>query len=113
MQTEGTVESVTSTGKAVSRFTLRDSRGDSAEIVIDPEIRSGAYGVNALAEVVKPGKPLRVIALLSRDDAGLAVLRVRNCDEVTAAPEAEVIADESNPRTGDGWFWLFFSDFLW
>lgn len=121
VQTEGTVASLTAEGKKVSRFTLRDSRGGAAEIVVDPQIRSGAYGVNELAEVVKAGQTLRVMGLLSRDEAGQAVLRVRNCDEVvavdpvpapTAAPAA-IIADESNPRTGEGRIWRVLADFLW
>ena len=121
VQTEGEVVSVSADGKQVSCFTLRDSRGDTAEIVIDPEIRSGAYGINALTDVVKVGQTARVTGLLSRDAAGQAVLRVRNCDEVvavepvpapTAAP-AEVVADESNPPTGDSRIWRLFADFLW
>lgn len=117
VQTQGTVVSVTSGGKAVSRFTLRDNREDIAEILIDPEIRSGAYGVNELADVVKQGNTLRVIALLSRDDTGRAVLRLRSCDEVvpvaaSSPAAAAVIADESNPPTGDCWFWRCIADFL-
>lgn len=118
VQTEGMVVSVTSGEKAVSRFTLRDSQGDEAEIVIDPEIRSGAYGVNELAEVVKPGETVRAIGLLSREETGQPVLRVRNCDEVVAVPAvpapaaAPVIADESNPPTGDCPIWFLFADFL-
>ena len=121
VQTEGEVVSVSADGKQVSCFTLRDSRGDTAEIVVDPEIRSGAYGVNELADVVKTGQTVRVMGLLSRDETGKAVLRVRNCDEVaavepvpapTAAP-AEVVADESNPPTSDGRIWRLFADFLW
>ena len=121
VQTEGTVASLTVDGKKVSRFTLRDSRGDPAEIVVDPEIRSGAYGVNELAEVVKMGQTVRAMGLLSRDETGKAVLRVRNCDEVVAvdpvpvpaaAPET-VIPDETNPRTGEGRIWRFLADFLW
>ena len=121
VQTEGEVVSVSADGKQVSCFTLRDNRGDTAEIVIDPEIRSGAYGVNALTDVVKVGQTVRVMGLLSREETGQAVLRVRNCDEVvavepvpapTAAP-AEVVADESNPPTGDSRIWRLFADFLW
>ena len=114
--TEGTVTEVTlsADGKGVERFTLRDSRGDTAEAVIDEEIRSGAYGVNRLAGTVTVGSTVRVIGLLSREADGQTVLRVRNCDEVVAvaarqtAPAA-VVADESNPPTGDGqvWFLLF------
>lgn len=119
VQIEGTVASLMAEGKKVSRFTLRDSRGDTAEIVIDPEIRSGAYGVNELADVVKTGQTVRVMGLLSREETGQAVLRVRNCDEVAAvdpvpAPAAAaVMADESNPPTGDGRILRLFADFLW
>lgn len=111
--TEGTVTEVTlsADGKGVERFTLRDSRGDTAEAVIDEEIRSGAYGVNRLAGTVTVGSTVRVIGLLSREADGQTVLRVRNCDEVVAvaarqtAPAA-VVADESNPPTGDGQVWF-------
>lgn len=121
VQTEGKVVSVSADGKQVARFTLRDSRGDTAEIVVDPEIRSGAYGVNELADVVKTGQTVRVMGLLSRDGTGEAVLRVRNCDEVVAvepmpapaAAPAAVIADETNPRTGEGRIWRVLADFLW
>ena len=127
VQTEGTVVSVTSSGKAVSRFTLRDSQGNEAEIVIDPEIRSGAYGVNELAEVVQPGETVRAIGLLSREETSQPVLRVRNCDEVVAVPAVPVpvtvttpvppaasgIPDDSNPPTGDCPIWFLFADFLW
>ena len=109
---------MTSSGKAVSRFTLRDSQGNEAEIVIDPEIRSGAYGVNELAEVVQPGETVRAIGLLSREETSQPVLRVRNCDEVVAvsavpAPAASPkIPDESNPPTGDRPILFLFADFL-
>ena len=111
---------LTSEGKGVSRFTLRDSRGDTAEIVVAPEIRSGAYGINDLAERVKVGQIVRAMGLLSVEETGQAVLRVRNCDEVVAVAEREtapaaapVIADETNPRTGDGRIWCLIADFLW
>lgn len=121
VQTEGEVVSVSADGKQVSCFTLRDSRGDTAEIVIDPEIRSGAYGVNALTDVVKVGQTVRVMGLLSREETGQAVLRVRNCDEVVAVPAIPVpvpsaasgIPDDSNPPTGDCPIWFLFSNFLW
>ena len=119
VQTLGNVASLTADGKKVSRFTLRDSLGDTAEIVVDPEIRSGAYGVNELADVVKKGQTVRAMGLLSRDEAGNAVLRVRNCDEVVAvdpvpAPApAAVIPDETNPRTGEGRIWRVLADILW
>ena len=118
---------VTTNGKIVSSFTLRDSQGTEAEVVIDPEIRSGSYGVNELAEVVLPGETIRAIGLLSREETGQPVLRVRNCDEVVAVPAIPVpvpvtipvpsaasgIPDDSNPPTGDCPIWFLFSDFLW
>lgn len=122
VQTEGEVASVSADGKRVFRFTLRDSQGGAAEIVVDTEIRSGAYGTNELADVVKAGQTVRVMGLLSREETGQAVIRVRNCDEVVAvepvtAPAAAVagtvIADETNPRTGDSRIWFYFADFLW
>ena len=119
VQTEGTVTALTSESEGVSRFTLRDSRGDTAEIVVAPGIRSGAYGINDLAGRVQVGKTVRAMGLLSREESGQAVLRVRNCDEVVAVAEREtvpvaapVIADETNPRTGDGRIWLLIADFL-
>lgn len=125
VQTEGTVTALTFGSDGISRFTLQDSRGDRAEFVIEPGIRSGACGVNDLAERVKKGVTLRAMGLLSRDEAGKTVIRVRNCDEVeavtpapapttepTAAPTGAPVADESNPRTGDWRIWLLFWDFL-
>ena len=94
-------------------------------MVIDPEIRSGSYGVNELAEVVQPGETVRAIGLLSREETGQPVLRVRNCDEVVAVPAVpvtvttpvppagSVIPDDSNPPTGDCPIWFLFADFLW
>lgn len=119
VQTEGIVTAVTPTadGKGIARFTLRDSRWDTAQVVIDPEIRSGAYGVNDLAQRIRENKTVRVIGLLTMEATGQAALRVRNCDEVvTVAPvpkpaAAAVIADESNPRTGDRWIWFQIADF--
>lgn len=121
VQTEGTVVSVTVGESGVSRFTLQDSRGDRAEVVIDPEIRSGAYGVNDLAQRVKPGETVRAIGLLCMEASGQPALRVRNCDEVvtvepvpapTSEPTAPAVADETNPPTGDRPIWFLFADFL-
>lgn len=104
VQTEGEVIALTKTanGRGISRLTLKDSQGGTATAVIAPEILSGAEGVNALASQVKKGEILRVIGLLSRDDAGKAVIRVRNCDEVVVVPPVpKPVPDPTNPRTGD------------
>ena len=69
--------------------------------------------------MVKTGQTVRVMGLLSRDETGKAALRVRNCDEVVevapvpAPTSAAVIADETNPRTGEGRIWRVLADFLW
>lgn len=114
VQTRGTVVALTSEGGSVSRFTLQDSRGNTAEVVIEPEIRSGSYGTNDLAERVKPGKTVRATGLVAVEKTGQNVLRVRNCDEVvTEEPViSAAVPDLSNPRTGDGGFWRFIMDFL-
>ena len=114
MKTGGTVISLTSEGGKVSRFTVQDSLGNSAEIVVEPEIRSGAYGTNDLADRVKLGETIWAIGLVAREKTGKTVLRVRNCDEVVAVEPVPVatVPDLSNPRTGDGRFWRFFMDFL-
>lgn len=118
VRVQGTVteRTLTEDGLGVTAFTLRDSRGDTARIVIDPEIRSGAYGFNHLASVVQENGTVRVSGLLTMTDTGQAALRVRNCDEVVAVRTAASragIADESNPKTGDGWFLRWIADFLW
>jgi len=100
LQVQGTVVSVTKTPdrKGVSRFTLRDARGDLATVLIEDGIGSGAYGTNELASEVKTRRTVRAMGLLHVDEYGKTVLRVRNCDEVVYVPPRK---DPSNPKTGD------------
>ena len=102
LQIEGHVVSLTLTPdkKGVSRFTLRDTVGEMATVVVEDGIGSGAYGTNALSTDVKMTRAVRAMGLLHIDDYGQTVLRVRNCDEVAYVPPRR---DPSNPRTGD---WL-------
>lgn len=104
VQVEGTVTELTKTEdkKGISRLTIRDAAGNEAVVVIEPEIRSGAYGVNRLAKQITKGKTVRAMGLLHRLPDGTAALRVRNCDEVVYVPP---VPDPTNPRTGD---WLRF-----
>lgn len=104
LQVEGTVVSLTKTadGKGLSRVTLRDVRGGLATIIIEDNIRSGAYGVNDLASQIRKGRTVRAMGLLHRDEYGDTVLRARNCEEVVYIPPT---ADPTNPKTGD---WLNF-----
>ena len=99
-QTEGTVKSLTKTPdrKGISRLTLQDSFGGTAVVMVEPEIGSGAYGVNHLASQIQVGETVRAIGLVSRDTDGKTVLRVRNCDEVVYVPP---IPDVTNPKTSD------------
>ena len=98
IQVEGTLVSLSKSGKSVSRFTLRDLRGDLVTVSIEDEIRSGAYGTNELAGVLKKGRTIRAVGILHVDEYQQSVLRVRNCDEVVYVPPK---ADPSNPKTGD------------
>lgn len=100
LQIQGKVLSLDGSGKAVSRFTLKDTGGNLATVLVENEIRSGAYGANQLAAVVKKGRTVQVKGLLHKDETGKTVLRLRDCDEVLYIPP---IPDKSNPNTGD---WL-------
>lgn len=100
LQVQGTVVSVMTKGSGVSRFTLKDLRGDLATVVIEEGIASGSSGKNELASQVKKGRTVRAMGLLHIDEYGQTVLRVRNCDEVVYVPPK---ADPTNPKTGD---WL-------
>lgn len=102
IQVEGTLVSLTKSGKSVSRFTLQDLRGDLVTVVIEDNIRSGAYGTNELAGTLKKGRTIRAVGILHVDEFQQSVLRVRNCDEIVYVPPK---ADPTNPRTGD-WFWF-------
>ena len=104
MQVEGRVTDVTPTnqGKGVARITLKDGKGDLAEILIEDGIVSGADGKNDLASQVKEGRTVRAIGILHLESDGTPVLRVRNCDEVVYVPPVPVsLGSRRNPRTGD------------
>ena len=109
MKIQGKVVSLTKTadGRGVSRMTLRDSQGNMATVLIESNIRSGAYGTNELGDRVKKGRTVRAMGLVHRDEYGTTVLRARNCDEIVYVPAK---LDLTNPQTGDRfWFlgWLF------
>ena len=99
VQIEATVTAVTLTedGKGVSRFTLKDHRGDEAVVTIESSITSGKFGVNNLAAKVRTGRTVRAVGLVDTDETGAGRLRVRNCDEVVHVPPPKLY----NPYTGD------------
>lgn len=88
VQTEGRVVSrtLTADGKGVSAFTLEDRNGNRVTVSVEAEIRSGSTGENTLADTVTESAWVRAAGIVHRHD-GETVLRVRNCDEVTAVRE--------------------------
>lgn len=89
-QTEGRVVSrmLTADGKGVSTFTMEDRDGNRVTVSVEAEIRSGSTGENTLAQTVTDGAWVRAAGIVYRRD-GETVLRVRNCDEVTAVRETD------------------------
>lgn len=105
VQVEGRVTELTLTAdkNRIRRMAVTDIRGDTAIIEIEDGIFSGATGENRLAEDIRKGRTARAMGLLHINEAGEAVIRVRNCDEVVYVPPT---VDFSNPATGDrAWFW--------
>lgn len=94
LQVEGEVTEVllTSDGKGVSQFVVKDENGDLAKVFIDGYILSGTTGKNELADIVKVGNTVSAVGLLYLHPEGdseesVPVLRVRNCDEVILISE--------------------------
>ena len=92
IQVEGEVvevllSSARASGRAVSQFVLKDANGDLAKVFVDGYIGSGTTGENTLADIVEVGNTVSAVGLLymhPEGDSGenVAVLRVRDCDEV-------------------------------
>ena len=105
IQVEGEVVEVLYSGEnGVAQFVVKDENGDLAKVFIDGYILSGTTGENDLAEIVKVGNTVSAVGLLYMHPEGdsevsVAVLRVRDCDEVllikAAAPEEEDPTDPS------------------
>ena len=89
LQVQGEVVEVllTSDGKGVAQFVVKDEAGDLAKVFIDGYILSGTTGENTLADIVQVGNTVSAVGLLYMHPEGdstesVAVLRVRDCDEV-------------------------------
>ena len=100
VQVEGEVVKIlpTSDGKGIAEFTVKDANGDEAKVFIDGYILSGTTGKNELASIVKVGNTVSAVGLLYMHPEGdstesVAVLRVRNCDEVILVKEGEGTTD--------------------
>lgn len=106
VQLEGEVVSVEKEGEILTEFLLTDGQGRYATVSIGSTIRSGSAGVNDLARRVRAGRKVRAAGILQIREDGIAVLGVRDCDEVTLLsdwPYADnAYADPTNPPTGDG-----------
>ena len=105
VQVEGEVVDVilTADGRGVARFAVRDENGDIAEVFIDGYIRSGTTGENDLAKIVKVGNTVSAVGLAylhpqGDSDESVAVLRVRNCDEVILIQEKPAEPDTDTSR---------------
>ena len=101
-----TKQTLTSDKKGLAALSVKDSAGDTAEVIIEKTVFSGSTGKNTLASKLKTGRTVRVIGILHLNEAGDPVIRVRDCDEVTYIKDPKK-ADPSNPKTGD------FFRFLW
>lgn len=89
IQVQGEVVEVeySSDGKGVNQFVVKDNKGDLAKVFIDGYILSSKTGENTLASVVKKGNIVSATGLLymhpeGSSDESVAVLRVRDCEEV-------------------------------
>ncbi len=89
-------------GVSVNQFVVKDAKGDLAKVFIDGYILSSTTGKNELASVVKVGNTVSAVGLLymhpeGSSDESVAVLRVRDCDEVVLVGTGV----NPNPNTGD------------
>lgn len=102
-----TKQTLTADGKGIAAMTVKDSAGDTAEVIIEETVFSGSTGKNTLASKLKTGRTVRVIGILHLGEDGEPVIRVRDCDEVTYI-KAPKKPDPTNPKTGDffGFLWL-------
>lgn len=85
---EGRVVSRTLTedGRGLSAFTMEDREGNRVTVLVEDSIRSASTGENTLAETVTEGVWVCAVGIVYRVE-GQTVLRVRNCDEITAVRE--------------------------
>lgn len=111
IQTEGIVREVLIENGIVSQFELEDEEGNRAKIFIDGYILSGTTGKNELASIIVEGNKVSAVGLLYKhpegsSDVSVAVLRVRDCDEIV------LLEAFTHP---DGWAfedgkWYFYED---
>lgn len=95
IQVEGEVVEVEygTDGVSVNQFVVKDGNGDLAKVFIDGYILSSKTGKNELASIVKEGNTVSAVGLLymhpeGSSDESVAVLRVRDCEEILLVKEA-------------------------
>lgn len=88
----GTVTRVelTTDGKGIAEYWVKDASGVEAAVFIDGYILSGTKGNNTLASIVKVGEKVSGCGVLYKhpegaSDVSVPVLRVRDCDEIVKA----------------------------
>ncbi len=84
----------------LSGVLLKNKDGQTAKVLIEDNIFSGATGENTLHEEIRKGRSIRAMGLVYLTQSGETVIRVRNCDEVAYVPPNTYI----NPKTGDPFF---------
>lgn len=108
VQVTGKVTRITDKGTngpdSVNQFYIDDGSGTEANVFIDGYILSGTNGTNTIGTFVKEGAYVTAVGLVyshpaTGSDDNEVVLRVRNCDEITAADNSGDSGDNGN--TGD------------
>ena len=106
IEVTGKVSAVEKDGEAVSEFWLTDDNGNEAAIFIDGYITSGTTGKNTLASIVEKGKTVTAVGFLYKhpegdSDVSVPVLRVRDCDEITAGKKESSTEQPSTGESGE------------
>ena len=106
IEVTGKVSAVEKDGEAVSEFWLTDDNGNEAAIFIDGYITSGTTGKNTLASIVEKGKTVTAVGFLYKhpegdSDVSVPVLRVRDCDEITAGKPESSTEQPSTEESGE------------
>lgn len=102
VEVEGTcTDVILAENGAVSEILLKDSAGNTARVLVESYIFSGATGKNELQDTIRKERTVRAVGILHVDENGDVVIRVRNCEEVVYVPPRKLYI---NPKTGDRLF---------
>lgn len=104
VQVEGKAVSFRTDETGAVRELVLEKDGQFAAVFIDEGIVSNSLGYNDLSERVETGMIFRAIGFVHMREDGVAVVRVRNCDEVVHVPVIRYYWEPAlpdNPRVGD------------